>query len=108
MVRWLIWGVMLMATSGSGTLASRARNTPSYAYHALAAVFSHGTYYVSALIGVDVMVEVIHTHDVGLALRGFIVYAGASTFGSVLSHFIAMHYFEKGSRRVGAPYGERL
>jgi hypothetical protein len=102
MTRWIIWALVLAITSGSGTLASRARNTPSYTYHALAALFSHGTFFVSNLIGVDVLVEVIRTRDPKLALTGFLVYAGASTFGSIASHFVAMHFFETGNRRVGA------
>jgi hypothetical protein len=102
MTRWIIWALVLAITSGSGTLASRARNTPSYTYHALAALFSHGTFFVSNLIGVDVLVEVIRTRDPKLALTGFLVYAGASTFGSIASHFVAMHFFETGNRRVGS------
>lgn len=106
MTRWIIWACMLVVTSGSSTLASRARNTPSYAYHAIAAMMSHGTFFVSQLIGIDVLIEVIRTRDPKLALTGFLVYAGASTFGSIASHFVAMHFFETGNRRVGA-YEER-
>lgn len=101
MTRWLLWSVMLISTSGSGTLASRARNTPSFGYHALAALFSHGTFFVSNLIGIDVLVEVIKTRDARLACVGFVVYAGASTLGSIASHWVAMRFLEKGNRRVG-------
>jgi hypothetical protein len=100
-MRWLIWSVMLALTSGSGTLASRARNTPSLTYHGSAAMFSHGTFFISQLIGVDLMVEIIRTRDVKLALTGFLVYAGASTAGSLAMHLLAMRYFERGNRRVG-------
>ena len=102
MTRWLVWSVMLIATAGSGTLASRARNTPSYTYHTLAALLSHGTFFISNLIGIDILVEVIQTRDAQLALIGFFVYAGASTLGSVLSHWIAMRFIETtGDRHVG-------
>lgn len=106
MTRWVVWSILLIATSGSGTLASRARNTPSYGYHAIAAMLSHGTFFAGQLIGIDIIVEVINTHSVSLALTGFLVYAGASTFGSVLSHWVAMNFFEKGgNRRVGSYNG---
>lgn len=106
MLRWIIWSALLLSTSGSSTLASRARNTPSYAYHTLAALLSHGTFFVSQLIGIDIIVEVIRTHSVSLAVTGFLVYATACTSGSVISHWAAMNFFESGNRRVGA-YEER-
>lgn len=101
MTRWLLWSAVLILTNGSGTLASRARNTPSIGYHALAALLSHGTFFVSNLIGIDVLVEVIKNHDARLACMGFVVYAGASTSGSIVSHWVAMRFLEKGNRRVG-------
>lgn len=102
MTRWIIWSFLLLITSGSGTLASRARNTPSYGYHSLAALGSHGTFFIQQLIGIDIIVEVIRTRSVSLAVTGFVVYATASTLGSVLSHWAAMKFFEKGNRRVGS------
>lgn len=102
MGRWIIWSVLLLATSGTSTLASRARNTPSYGYHFLASMGSHGTFFLAQLIGIDLIVEIIQTQSWSLALTGFLVYAGASTFGSVTSHWMAMRFFEKGNRRVGA------
>lgn len=96
MMRWLIWAVLLISTAGTSTIASRARNTTSYWYHGLAALGSHGTFFLAQIIGVDLLVEVIQTRSILLGIKGFIVYAGASTAGSVLSHWIAMNYFEKG------------
>lgn len=101
-MRWLVWAVVLAVTNGSGTLASRARNTPSYGYHAAAAMLSHGTFFVSSLIGVDLMIDIIHTRSASLALTGFLVYALASTAGSIGVHFLAINFFETGRRRVGA------
>jgi hypothetical protein len=71
-------------------------------YHMLAAMGSHSTFFLAQIIGVDLLVEIIQTHNAALAVKGFLVYAGASTAGSVLSHWIAMNYFEHGNRRVGA------
>lgn len=107
MTRWLIWAALLVSTSSSSTAASRARNTNSYGYHAVAALFSHGTFFVAQLIGIDLIVEIIRKHDGALALKGFLVYAVANTAGSLAAHWLAIHHFEKGDRRVGA-YRETL
>jgi len=100
-MRWLIWAITLMLTNGSGTLASRARNTPSYGYHAVAALFSHGCFFVAQLVGLDILVEVLRTHDVALAAKAFACYALTSTTGSVLMQYFAIRFLEKGNRRVG-------
>lgn len=101
-MRWFIWVLLLISTSGTSTLASRARNTPSLMYHALAALGSHGTFIVSQLIGLDILVEVLRTHDWHRATVACLVYASASTTGSILSHVIAMKFLERGNRRVGS------
>lgn len=101
-MRWFIWIVLLISTSGTSTLASRARNTPSYVYHALAALGSHGTFIISQLIGLDILVEVIRTHNTHMAIVACAVYAASSTSGSILSHWVAMRFFERGNRRVGS------
>lgn len=101
-MRWLIWSVLLATTNGTGTLASRARNTPSYKYHSIAALLSHGTFFASSLVGIDLFIEIINTHSLALIAKGFTVYALSSTLGSVGIHWIAINFFEKGNRRVGA------
>lgn len=105
MTQWIVWAAILMLTNGTGTLASRARNTPSVGYHTVAALASHGTYILGQLIGLDLLIEAINTRDRGLALTVCTVYALASTLGSVIVHWVAMRYFEKGRRRVGAYEG---
>lgn len=102
MIRWAAWALLLAVTNGSGTLASRARNTPSYTYHGLAALFSHSCFFVAQVIGLDILVEVLQTRNWWLATRAFAVYALASTVGSITMHWLAMNYLEKGSRRVGS------
>lgn len=94
MTRWIVWSLLLAASNGSGTLASRARNTRSFTYHFYAALLSHSTFFVSSLIGVNLMVEIISTHNLALGVKGFLVYAGASTAGSLGMHWLAMNIFE--------------
>ncbi len=100
-MRWLLWAAMLALTQGSGTLASRARNTNSFAYHGCAALFSHSCFFVAQLVGLDLLMEVIKTLDYVLAIKAFAVYAAASTGGSVLMHWLAIKFFENDQRRVG-------
>jgi hypothetical protein len=101
-IRWIVWAFVLAVTQGSGTLASRARNTPSLWYHGCAAFFSHSCFFVAQVIGIDVIVEVLRTRAVGLALTAFAVYAFASTSGSILAHWTAMTFLERDqTRRVG-------
>jgi hypothetical protein len=103
MTRWIVWAVVLAITQGSGTLASRARNTSSFTYHGFAAFFSHSCFFIAQVIGIDVIVEVLKTRAVGLALTAFAVYAIASTTGSILAHWAAMTFLENNqARRVGA------
>lgn len=102
MIRWAIWAAVLAITQGSGTLASRARNTPSYTYHGCAALFSHSCFFIAQVIGIDVIVEVLRTRSISLALTAFTVYAAASTSGSILAHWAAMTFFERDkTRQVG-------
>ncbi len=111
MTRWIVWALILAATQGSGTLASRARNTPSYVYHGGAAFFSHSCFFIAQVMGIDIIVEVLRTRSAALALTAFAVYAFASTSGSITAHWLAMTFFERDeSRRVGtyvAPSGTR-
>lgn len=102
MLRWVIWAGLLAMFGISSTMVSRARNTNSYRYHGICAVFSHGTFFVAQLIGVDLMVEIINTHSTLLAVKGFVVYVASSTTGAIIAHWIAMRFLEKGNRRVGA------
>lgn len=73
------------------TWVSRARNSGSYSYHALAAVFSNGIWLI-------VIRQVVMNFDnIGIQIAYLI---GAVT-GSVAMHFISVKYLEKGKRKVG-------
>lgn len=102
MTRWIVWMIVLAVTQGSGTLASRARNTPSFTYHGMAAMFSHSCFFVAQVIGIDVIVEVLRTRSIVLALTAFAVYSLSSTAGSITAHYVAITFFEQDdSRKVG-------
>lgn len=102
MTRWFIWAVILAVTQGSGTLASRARNTPSLWYHGACAMFSHGCFFVALILNVDIINEALATHQYAKLALAFAAYTVSSTFGSLVAHFVAMHLLERGRNRVGA------
>lgn len=75
--------------NASFTLVSRARNSSSIAYHGGAAVLSNGIWLL-------VIREVTLSFDKWYMMAAYVV--GAVT-GSILMHYVAMKYFEKGKRK---------
>jgi len=101
MTRWIIWALVLMAQAGSGTWASRARNSQSVAYHGVAAIFSHGVWFVSNALLVDSLINIARRGN-ALELAGLgVFYTFFCTVGSMLAHHITAQFFEQGSRRIG-------
>ena len=98
---WALWAVLLIGQNFSFTLVSRARNSGSLGYHALAAVFSNGVWFVSQFILIGSIVDAIKTADVGKAIALGVFYTVCTIVGSVSSHWFAMRYLEKGKRRIG-------
>ena len=75
--------------NASFTLVSRARNSSSIAYHGGAAVLSNSIWLL-------VIREVTLSFDKWYMMAAYVV--GAVT-GSILMHYVAMKYFEKGKRK---------
>ena len=76
--------------NASFTLVSRARNSKSLVYHGLASVASNGIWLL-------VIRNVVMQLD---SLEIMLTYLCGSVTGSILMHYIAMKYFEKGKRAV--------
>lgn len=91
-MEYLMLAGLVIAQNASFTLVSRARNSSSIPFHAIAAVLSNGVW----LLVFREMVTKID--DVG----SMIVYLVASVGGSVLMHALSMKFFERGKRKVGA------
>lgn len=72
--------------NASFTLVSRARNSNSMLFHAIASVFSNGIWFI--------VVNQITKHDVNTAMLG-VVYTVAAVIGSVAMHYISMNFLEK-------------
>lgn len=99
MTSWLIWAAVLMAQAGSSTWASRARNTGSLRYHAVAAVFSHGVWFASLYTIMDKTKAADGLEQI-LFVGAF--YTFFCVLGSVGAHAATQRYLERGARRVGA------
>jgi hypothetical protein len=99
---WLLWGVVLLAQNASFTLVSRARNSASLAYHAIAAVFSNGVWFLALAIGVDKIAAAREASSTRLFLATLAFYTAFTVVGSVSAHHLLMKYVEKGKRKVGA------
>lgn len=82
---------LVVLQNASFTWVSRARNSRSLPYHAIAAVFSNGIWLL-------VIRQVVINFD-NIPVQ--VAYLLGAVTGSVLMHFISMNYLEKGKRKVG-------
>lgn len=96
------WAAFLLLQNASFTFVSRARNSGSYALHAIAAVASNGVWIASQFVSLGIIIEAIKagTWSDRLFVGGF--YTTFTVAGSVLMHWVGVNYIEKGKRRVGA------
>lgn len=99
---WLLWALLLLAQNASFTWVSRARNSASLGYHALASVCSNGIFIAGQFLIFDKFTEVRQSGD-ALLLAGVIAYYTVFTvIGSVGMHSFLMRHVEHGKLRVGA------
>lgn len=97
---YVLWAILLIVQNAAFTLVSRARNSGSLLYHAVAAVFSNGVWFASQFILISVVVKDVKSWGQGIALG--LLYIMSTVIGSVSMHYVSMHYLEKGKRRVGS------
>lgn len=93
--------VMLLAQNFSFTVVSRARNSGSDTYHAVAAVFSNAIWVVVNVLLFKQWMDVWETGSLALFAGVALFYITFTVLGSVLGGRIARRYFETGKRRVG-------
>jgi len=101
-MKWLIWAVVLMTQNLSFTLVSRARNSGSIGWHAVAAVGSNGVWIISQFILIEGIVQAMKSSTLWPALTLGAFYTTFTVLGSVIGHYVSMRWIEKGRRRVGA------
>lgn len=94
------WFLLLVLQTAAFTWVSRARNSGSIGYHAIASVFSNGIFFVTniILIGMVTLQGLTLTALVGMGL----IYVAGTVTGAVLMHYVALRWLEKGKRKVGA------
>lgn len=90
--------ILVVAQNASFTLVSRARNSKSILYHALAAIGSNGIWLL-------VFRQMVQKYN---DLPSGIVYIVASVGGSILMHYVAMKFFEKPKVIVQKPSPGRI
>ena len=100
MIEYVLWALVLVLQAGSSTWASRARNTGSVAYHGVAAVFSHGVWFVSFAVAADKVTR-SGTTTMDKVFIG-LFYTTFCVCGSMLAHHVSATYLEAGKRKVGA------
>jgi hypothetical protein len=98
---WLVWGVLLLLQQGSQTLVSRARNSRSIGYHAIAAVGSNGVWFVSLGFAMDKIAAAWRSDSLWLLFGTAAFYTGLCVTGSVAMHHFLMRRIERGDLRVG-------
>lgn len=98
---WLAWTFFLCIQNASFTMVSRARNSGSVAYHAVAAVGSNGIWFVSQLFLLTAVFQTLLTDFKPWQLVFVGVYYTAITVLSSISMHAILLRFEKGkgSRR---------
>lgn len=96
----IFWFALLVVQNAAFTWVSRARNSGSVGYHAVASVASNGIWFVSQflLIGMVAKPDMPMNEIVTLGL----VYVAGTVTGSVLMHIASLRWLEKGKRKVGA------
>lgn len=92
---WVLWFILLVVQNAAFTLVSRARNSNSLWYHAWAAMFSNGIWFISQFILIDNFIRIIKSgnmYDAGIAA---IVYITGTMTGSLGMHWLALRKIEK-------------
>lgn len=83
---YIILFFVTILQNASFTLVSRARNSKSLVFHAIASVFSNGIWFI--------VVRQVTQEDPNTWLLGTVYVAGTVT-GSVAMHYLSMNFIEK-------------
>lgn len=89
---WLIWAIVLLMQNASFTLVSRARNSASIPYHAIASVLSNGIWFVSQFFVIGIITRA--QHESTLAIIAGLFYVLLTTISAVGMHWFLMRKVE--------------
>lgn len=101
MMLYVLWAVLLMTQNAASTWVSRARNSSSYGYHAMACIPSNGVWFASQLVLVGSIVDVARRAAWLEAFWLGCFYTTFTAIGSVTMHVVSHKFLEKGKRKVG-------
>jgi hypothetical protein len=102
MALYVAWAALLICQNAAFTWVSRARNSGSYGYHALAATASNGVWFASQFVLIDTLVRLIREGSWTERILTGVFYAACTVVGSVGMHWVSVRFLEAGKRRVGA------
>lgn len=95
MTSWVVWAVLLLLQNASATWVSRARNSRSLRYHAVASAFSNGVWVVSLGLVVDKLGAAERAESWELFAFTVAFYVTFTMLGSVGMHHVLMTRVEK-------------
>lgn len=93
---WLGWAGLLVLQNAAFTLVSRARNSRSVGYHALAALGSNGVWFASQFLLFGFMLDALKDGTLLDAVMIGAWYTVWTLVGSVGMHWLALNKIEKG------------
>lgn len=99
---YLAWAVFLVLQNASFTFVSRARNSGSYALHAIAALCSNGIWIAAQFVSLGLIIDAIKSGSWTQRLGVGAFYTLFTVLGSVAMHWVGVNFIEKGKRKVGA------
>ena len=99
---WLLWGLVLSGYDASTTFLSRACNSGSLRWHAIASMVSNLLYLCRYIFLLENGLEVIRTGNLSDVVLPVLFFLGCTVAGSVAAHYVSMRWIEKGRREVGA------
>jgi O-antigen/teichoic acid export membrane protein len=92
---WFLWAVLLLIQNASFTMVSRARNSKSLTYHALAAVLSNGVWFLSLAVAVNKLNDALAAGSAWAIVGTAAFYTVFTVIGSVGMHHLLMTKVEK-------------
>lgn len=100
-MKWIVWALILLMQAGSSTWASRARNGGSIRYHGVAAIFSHGVWFVSNVFMLDTVTAQARGGQWAAVIGTGLFYTAFCVLGSILAHWVSASFLERGRRKIG-------
>ena len=98
---WIVWAVVLLIQNAAFTWVSRARNSKSVGYHAVASVFSNGVWFLSQVVVVSKITDALKGHNTPLLVGTALFYTVFTVLGSIGAHHFLMTKVETGKRKIG-------